>query len=55
MTTITMSPATKEDRDRVERIFVRYQELRSVSETWPSEGPSIGIFFFFFFSCFIIL
>src|SRR4051794_31299300 len=38
---ITMSPATKSERDRVERMFVRYQELRGVSEMWPSEGPSI--------------
>ena len=46
MAAITMSPATKSERDRVERMFVRYQELRDVDETWPRVGPSIGKYSF---------
>jgi hypothetical protein len=40
-TASTMSHMTIAERDRVERMFVRYQEMRGVSVTWPRKGPTI--------------
>jgi hypothetical protein len=37
----TMSHMTIAERDRVERMFVRYQEIRGVSVMWPRKGPTI--------------